>query len=102
MRLIDADAKELRQRININFGSVTRFIVKSILKDAPTIEAEPVKHGRWEKTEDDFYMGLTIFKCSVCREEWVFEDMSDVDGLNYHYCPNCGAKMDGGTAHERS
>lgn len=42
MRLIDADAKELRQRINKNFGSVTRFIIKSILKDAPTIDAVPV------------------------------------------------------------
>lgn len=42
MRLIDADAKELRQRININFGAVTRFIIKSILKDAPTIDAVPV------------------------------------------------------------
>lgn len=57
------------------------------------IEFAEVKHGRWEKTEDDFYMGLTIFKCSVCREEWVFEDMFDVDGSNYHYCPNCGADM---------
>ncbi len=61
----------------------------------PAADVAPVGHGRWEKTEDDFYMGLTIFKCSVCREEWVFEDMSDVDRLNYHYCPNCGARMDG-------
>lgn len=43
MRLIDADA--LTKRIENNFGSVTRFIVKSIIKDAPTIEAEPVRHG---------------------------------------------------------
>lgn len=60
----------------------------------PVADVVPVVHGRWEKTEDDFYMGLTIFKCSVCREEWVFEDMLDIEGLNYHYCPNCGAKMD--------
>ena len=59
------------------------------------VDVALVMHGRWEKTEDDFYMGLTIFKCSVCREEWVFEDMLDIEGLNYHYCPNCGAKMEG-------
>ena len=61
----------------------------------PSADVVEAKHGRWEKTEDDFYMGLTIFKCSVCREEWVFEDMADVDALNYHYCPKCGARMDG-------
>jgi hypothetical protein len=61
MRLIDADAKGLQQRININFGSVTRFIVKSILKDAPTIDAVPVVrckdcylHGEC-MTEDAFH-----------------------------------------------
>lgn len=42
MRLIDADAKELNRRLNNNFGAVTRFIVKEILKDAPTIDAVPV------------------------------------------------------------
>lgn len=57
---------------------------------------DAVKHGRWEITEDDFYMGLMICKCTVCREEICFEDVSDIENLNYNYCPNCGAKMDGG------
>ena len=83
MRLIDADAKELRQRININFGSVTRFIIKSILKDAPTIDAVPVVHGRWiSKT------GRAM--CSVCSDECWADSV-----LEYKYCPNCGARMDG-------
>ena len=56
MRLIDADAKDLKERININFGSVTRFIVKSILKDAPTIDAVEVvrcKDCKFYGNEDD-------------------------------------------------
>ena len=41
------------------------------------VDAEPVKHGHWEE-----------FHCSVCGEiGWDNEDK---------YCPNCGAKMDGG------
>lgn len=56
-------------------------------------DVAPVAHGRWTKTEDDYY-GLNIVKCSVCREEWCFEVEDDVFDLNYHYCPNCGAKMD--------
>lgn len=92
-RLIDADALMEKLLGRLREGEVLYRIPPSEIDNAPTIEAKPVKHGQWEKTEDDFYMGLTIFKCSVCCEEWVFGDMFDVDGLNYHYCPNCGAKM---------
>lgn len=48
----------------------------SAIEDAPTVDAEPVRHGHWEE-----------FHCSVCGEMgWDNEDK---------YCPNCGAKMDG-------
>lgn len=57
-------------------------------------DVEAVRHGRWEKTEDD-YCGLNIIRCSLCREEWCFEIDDDVKALNYNYCPNCGAEMDG-------
>lgn len=47
-RLIDANSEWMNDRININFGSVTRFIIKSILKDAPTVDAivPPIKIGQ--------------------------------------------------------
>ena len=49
-------------------------------------EAEP-KHGRWiDKAAED------CFRCSVC-EEYTHMEMPR---LLYHYCPNCGARMDGG------
>jgi hypothetical protein len=46
----------------------------------PTIEAEPVKHGRW----------MYPFYCSECG----FTPYYSSD-LTYNYCPNCGARMDG-------
>lgn len=58
--------------------------------------AEPVKHGVWEMTEDD-YMGLWLMRCSLCNEEWCFEGKEegiDMQLANYNYCPNCGAKME--------
>ena len=64
--------------------------------DSPSPDVAPVRHGRWVKSEDDYY-GLYMIKCSMCREEWYFECDDDAFDLNYHYCPNCGAKMDGGT-----
>ena len=60
--------------------------------DIPAADVAPVVHGRGTIAEDDYY-GLNIVKCSVCHEEWCFEERDDVFDLNYHYCPNCGAKM---------
>lgn len=66
MRLIDADAKELKQRININFSAVARFIIKSILKDAPTIDAVPVVRCReckhWRSVDERIeHMECNVF-----------------------------------------
>lgn len=86
MRLIDADDKTLTNRINLNFGSVTRFIVKKILNDAPTIDAEPVVHAKWA------YIGGDEWCCTNCGDvkstEGRWEPMLD------KFCSECGAKMD--------
>ena len=63
------------------------------IKSIPAADVAPVRHGEWLKAEDD-YCGLNIIQCSICHEEWCFEIDDDVIDLNYHYCPNCGAKMD--------
>jgi hypothetical protein len=36
----------------------------------------------------------SLFECSVCR--WSDWDTYTGDTSVYNYCPNCGAKMDGG------
>ena len=54
---------------------------------------EAVKHGQWEQSEDEYY-ALCVIKCSNCKEEYCFDVSDDVEQLNYHYCPNCGTKMD--------
>lgn len=50
-------------------------------------DVEPVRHGRW-KTNSDRPDTLI---CSVCKRGF---DMWKHDPHNF--CPNCGAKMDGG------
>ena len=62
--------------------------------DIPAADVAPVRHGRWTIAEDDYYR-LILVKCSVCHDEWCFEERDDVFDLNYHYCPNCGAYMMG-------
>ena len=56
----------------------------TILLQAPVVDEEPVRHGRW-KTEEDDYAWWWV--CSECGEH-VYAYTS--------YCPECGCKMDGG------
>lgn len=52
----------------------------------PTIDAEQVRHGRWEYVD---YGGFGNWHCTACRKICICNG-------DFDYCPNCGAKMDGG------
>nr|DAI21206.1 MAG TPA: zinc-ribbon domain protein [Caudoviricetes sp.] len=70
-------------------------LVKFGLDRIPAADVAEVVHGEWLRADDD-WNSLTTIQCSLCSEEWCFETDDDVSLLNYKYCPNCGAKMDGG------
>lgn len=61
------------------------------IEDAPAADVAPVVHGRWEYIPQTLNT-LSQVRCPFCR--WWSLDPS-IDGA-YNYCPNCGAKMDGG------
>ena len=65
------------------------------IREMPAADVAEVVHGEWLRSDDD-WNSLTTIQCSLCSEEWCFETYDDVSLLNYKYCPNCGAKMDGG------
>lgn len=65
------------------------------VEDAPTADVAPVVHGRW--IPHDRVFGDDFLVCSKCQ--FVSEDRST--RRYYHYCPHCGAKMDGGDNTER-
>lgn len=59
------------------------------LKDrAHTIEAEPVRHGRW--IDGMPYTGSHWKVCSKCHKS------ADHPAGGHEYCGHCGTKMDGG------
>ena len=62
--------------------------IYSAIDNAPTADVAKVRYGRWIaiKVPNEWDKG----QCSECRS--IFN--SSVWGTNY--CPNCGAKMDGG------
>lgn len=53
----------------------------------PVADVAPVRHGKWET---HYRSGTTVSKgvVSGCCDMW--------NGWKTPYCPNCGAKMDGG------
>ena len=58
----------------------------AILK-IPAADVAPVRHGEWEIVVGS--NGNEYMVCTCCR---VSQDLTGV----FTYCPNCGAKMDGG------
>ena len=95
MRIIDADA--LKEKICNNVYPITDFFnsrdygmfwtggIEKAIDEAPTIEAEPVKHGKWIYVKGS--NGKDYRKCTECLHT------QDITGL-LNYCPVCGAKMD--------
>ena len=50
------------------------------IESIETVDAEPVRHGRWKGE------GMGDYSCILCGEV--------VSARDYRYCPYCGAKMD--------
>ena len=56
-------------------------------------DAVPVVHGQWEGWHGNFmrrdgkYQHYHYYECSLCCR---------LTAVRSNYCPNCGAKMDGG------
>ena len=107
MRLIDAD--ELQKTMYFesfcvdsdmqrwDSGCWIRYkLFESVLDSIPTIDAEPVRHGKWVYVEDvpledeqTEYDREAWYQCSEC-------DAYDLRLKDSHadYCWSCGAKMD--------
>ena len=62
------------------------------IKALPAADVAPMVHGQW--IEDHDYL-----KCPECSV-MVKRDFTFFNIGNWNYCPNCGAKMDGGTEND--
>ena len=94
-RLIDADAltdelikgieADTDRSIQTSFTKSVCMILCKAIEQQPTIDAEPVRHGKWELAEDGWY-------CSACELYPPFDCDPEEKGIPY--CPYCGARMD--------
>ena len=103
-RLIDANAlkksiEELKRSpwfnsvLNLSWHAGIKEAVEVVerlcIDKAPTIDAVPVRHGKW------IHRGCGIFACSKCGKDvglnvYTGEKASE----RFRFCPNCGARMD--------
>ena len=91
MRLIDADAlintldaeKDRLAKAKENRYAAQIICDLERVRTAPTIEAEPIRHGKWKKVSDK----APKYSCTECHHLY--------NNKEYKYCPFCGAKMDG-------
>ena len=89
MRLIDADEliKTFCSHCVDHDECKSECMDLKIIKSMKTVDTE--RHGNWivigKRTDCEYVL---IFKCSCCHTPFI--GMVD----RYHYCPNCGAKID--------
>lgn len=65
-----------------------------MLEKLPASDVAPVVHGKWVWHEEEFE-----YECSACHCRFDYNRTFELfdHGFRYaDYCPNCGAKMDGG------
>ena len=97
-RLIDADAlkKENERLLHCDFPYLSEITLEELIDEAPTIDAVPVRHGKWTADEILYTQGMTA--CSCCKTEYYRDDLymvgNDAQGELPNYCPNCGARME--------
>lgn len=59
------------------------------LHEVPAVDVAPVVHASWKRIRSNWY-------CTRCDKGYKITNGAPV-ASSFGYCPNCGAKMDGGT-----
>ena len=100
-KLIDIEKriKEWRELCASRFPNMPCQTYEQFFRNAPAVDAEPVRHGRWVKCQGK----SNIWYCSECGEKINYKQNRRTYNIpkvqvwqKNKRCRNCGAKMDGG------
>lgn len=69
------------------------FVLDCSLPNMPAADVVEVRHGEWVEGAEHFTNGFYEAECSVCGN---YIRWNEGNSGEWNYCPNCGAKMDGG------
>lgn len=89
LRVIDEEIEYGAEYAATNYQLINKGlkIARKDIKCAPTIDAQPVKLGRWIECDSQPNQKM----CSSCRGVGVAKDIAQF----FTYCPFCGAFMRG-------
>lgn len=66
------------------------YIAQEVIDSIPSADVEPVRHGRWVES-------YKSNAAPTLRSRWTCSWCGNVQTYGAtDYCPNCGARMDGG------
>lgn len=68
--------------------------IEAIVEELPAADVAPVVHGRWVRIYEDGEPAIGQHKIGVCCSKCMKMPKDKITESDY--CPNCGAKMDGG------
>lgn len=69
----------------LNPSAIKAIQAKTAIEKIPNADVVEVKHGKWITLEAE----IGLYSCSLCGHKILRAECN--------YCPNCGAKMDGGS-----
>lgn len=86
--------------LEVTEPNATMADAKRVLADIPAADVAPVVHGRWVEKwglyDKGFYISRKVwYECSNCGMKTHCRDECFEKEVDYNYCPDCGAKMDG-------
>lgn len=103
LALVKPDAPE-DEKAAVTIATAKK-LVRSIVCRTPAADVAPVVHGVWIPVHESEISGwnpevagidpIDGYICSACKNEAIY-DCNDKFVLS-DYCPNCGARMDGGS-----
>lgn len=93
----DFDWLKSRGSEDIQFRELIERLENGVI---PAADVAPVVHGRWEYDQNATDWGIGGYVCSVCKNRNNNPPCKRVKSVSFFsgakYCPNCGARMDGG------
>lgn len=70
---------------------LSKDVVLLAIEQQPAADVKPVARGKWHDCYHRLMPNCYVASCSSCGKKHEY-----IGGSFLNYCPNCGAKMDGG------
>lgn len=88
------DREKAKRLLHIEYA----YAAEQLLDEIPAADVAPVVRGRWEKEPSSYWRWTSSGAVAVTRTTYRCGLCGRGTAVKSNYCPNCGAKMDGGNS----